>query len=210
MGDGIEPGRIAPAMGEDLIGWAVVRMRALLGVDRRDDALTAELLRGFANEFGAAHRLGVDRDLVGAGQQKRTDVVQRAHPTAHRQRHEADIGGAPHHVEQDGALLMGRRDVEKAKLVGAHLVVQHRLFDRIARVAQAHEIDALDDASVLHVQAGNDADFQHQRILAIAATLNSARAQAASAGTPVVLHKASLSSSRSSTSKSLASFHFCA
>ena len=52
--------------------------------------------------------------------------------------------------------------------------------------------------------------FSISAFFAIAATLNKARPQAASAGTPVVLHKASASKSRSSASPSLVSFHFCA
>ena len=34
-----------------------------------------------------------------------------------------------------------------------------RALDRIAGVAQVDEIDALDDAAVLDVEAGDDADF---------------------------------------------------
>ena len=113
------------------------------------------------DEIAVAHGGGHDRDLVGAGEQQRADVVQRAHAAAHRQRHEADIRRAPHDVEQDGALLMARGDVEEAELVRARRVIEHRLLDRIARIAQIDEIDALDDAPVLHVEAGNDADFQH-------------------------------------------------
>ena len=37
-----------------------------------------------------------------------------------------------------------------------------RLLDRIACIAQRHEIDALDDAAVLHVQAGDYPQLQHR------------------------------------------------
>ena len=47
----------------------------LLGVDRDDDALVAELVGGFGDEFRPFHRRGVDRDLVGAGQQQLADIV---------------------------------------------------------------------------------------------------------------------------------------
>ena len=50
------------------------------------------------------------------------------------------------------------------------------------------EIDAFDDAAVLHVQAGDDADLQHQRSpFAMAAMFIKVRPQTASAGTAVVL-----------------------
>ena len=53
--------------------------------------------------------------------------------------------------------LVRRGDVEEAELVGARRVVRRRLLDRIARVAQLHELHALDDAAVLDVEAGDDA-----------------------------------------------------
>jgi hypothetical protein len=58
------------------------------------------------------------------------------------------------------AVFVARGDVEKAQLVGAGGVIGDRAFDRIAGVAQIDEIDALDDAAVLDVEAGNDADLE--------------------------------------------------
>jgi len=55
-----------------------------------------------------------------------------------------------------GHALFGRgRDVEKDKFVGAAFAVEGGQFDRIAHVTQLHEADALDDATVRDVQAGN-------------------------------------------------------
>ena len=53
------------------------------------------------------------------------------------------------------------RDVEEGELVGAGGVVDARLLDGIAGVAQADELHALHDAAVLDVEAGDDADLQH-------------------------------------------------
>ena len=50
----------------------------------------------------------------------------------------------------------------KRQLVGARRVIGDRRLDRVAGVAQVDEIDALDDAAVLDVEAGNDADFEHE------------------------------------------------
>ena len=85
---------------------------------------------------GRAHRFGVDRDLVGAGQQQGADIFQGAHAAAHGQRHEADFRRAPHHIQQGAALFVAGGDVEKAELVGARRVIDHRLLDRIAGIAQ--------------------------------------------------------------------------
>jgi len=71
-------------------------------------------------------------------------------------------------------------------------------------VAQLFELDPLDDTAVLHIETGNDADLEHQRrpCRASAAMLKSARAVTVSGVTPVVLHSASVSRSRSSASAS--------
>ena len=90
------------------------------------------------------------------------DVLDGAHAAADGERHEALLGGAPHDVEDDVALFVARRDVEEAQLVRARRIVGARGLHRIAGIAQVDEVDALDDAAVLHVEAGNDAGFQHQ------------------------------------------------
>ena len=87
----------------------------------------------------------------------------RAHAAADGERHEAGLRGARHHVEDGVAVLVARRDVEEGQFVGAGRVIGDRGFDRIARVAQVDEVDALDDAAVLHVEAGNDADLERHQ-----------------------------------------------
>src|SRR5437763_1295393 len=82
-------------------------------------ALAAEFLGGLAHEFGARHRGGVDRHLIGAGQQQFADVLDYPHAAADRQRHEALLGRAAHHVVERILPLMAGGDVEEAQLVGA-------------------------------------------------------------------------------------------
>ena len=84
-----------------------------------------------------------------------------AHAAAHGERHEALLGRAADHVEDGVAVLVARRDVQEGELVGAGGVVDPRLLDRIAGVAQVDELHALDHAAVVHVEAGDDADLQH-------------------------------------------------
>ena len=97
--------------------------------------------------------------------QELADILDRAHAAADGQRHEAGFGGARDHVEDGVAVLVARGDVEEGQLVGAGGVIGDRRLDRIAGVAQIDEIHALDDAAVLHVEAGNDADLEHCRLL---------------------------------------------
>ncbi len=132
------------------------------GIDGHDDALAAELLGCLAHEVGPRYRGRIDRDLVGTGQQQRADILDPAHPAAHRERHETLLGGAADHVIERVAPLMAGRDVEEAELVGAGCIIDPRLLDRVARIPEIDEIDALDDAAILHVEAGDDAHLEHQ------------------------------------------------
>ena len=136
-------------------------LRDLLGVDGDDDALRAEFLGRFAHEFAARDGGRVDRDLVGARLQQLADILDRAHAAADRHRHEAALRRALDDVEDRVAVLVAGRDVEEAELVGAGRIVGGGGLDGIAGIAQADEVDALDDAAVLDVEAGNDTDFQH-------------------------------------------------
>src|SRR3954465_15215618 len=161
--EGVDPGGVAPAMGEDLPALAAAGALDPLGVDRDHDALLAELFGALLDEFAVRNRGRVDRDLVGSGAQQHLDVVDRADPATDRQRHKARFGRAPDHVEHGAAIFMGGGDVEKAKLVGAGRVIGDRRFDGIAGVAQVDEVDALDDAAVLDVETGDHADLEHQK-----------------------------------------------
>src|ERR1700688_1322084 len=153
---GVDAGRIAAAVGENLPAVRLARPRHFLGVDGDHDALIAEFLRRFLDEGAARDRSRIDRHLVGAGGQQRADVVDAAYAAADRKRHEAGFGRAPYYVEHDTAVLVARRDVEEGELVGAGFVVSDRGRDRIAGIAQIDEIDALDDAAVLDVEAGDE------------------------------------------------------
>ena len=164
--DGIEAGGIAAAMGEDFPTLAFSRLRDALGIDRHDDALVTEFFRCLLYECASGNGCGVDRHLVGAGREQVADIFDRAHPAPHGERHEAGLGGAPHHIEDDPAILVARRDIEKRELVGAGRVIGDRCRDRIAGVAQVEKLDALDDAAILDVETGNDANFEHAHALA--------------------------------------------
>jgi hypothetical protein len=69
--------------------------------------------------------------------------------------------GARDHVQDGVPILMARGDVEEAQFIGAGRVVESGLLHRIAGVTECDEVDAFDDAAVLHVQTGNDSQFQH-------------------------------------------------
>ena len=145
-------GEDLPAVGSDL-----------LGVDRDDDALLSELPGQRVDQGGIGDGGRVDRDLVGPRQQQRARVGDRAHSTPHRQRHEADVGRPPHDLEDRVAPLVARTDVEEDQFVGACRVVRPRRLDGVARVRQIDEVDALDDAPGVDVEARDDADGEHRQ-----------------------------------------------
>ena len=123
--------------------------------------MRAELVGALGDEVAAVHGGGVDRHLVRAGLQQLADVLGRAHAAADGQRHEAALGRALDDVEDGVAVLVARGDVEEAELVGAGSIVGGCGFDGIAGILKVDEVDALDDAAVLHVEAGDDADLEH-------------------------------------------------
>ncbi len=67
------------------------------------------------------------------------------------------IGGATGQLDDRVTALVRGRDVEEDELVGPLGVVAGSELDRIARVAQADEVRALDDAPGVDVEAGDDA-----------------------------------------------------
>ncbi len=165
-------------MGEDLPAVRGSRRIDPLGVDSHHDALVAELLGGFADEFAAADGSRIDRHLVRARCQQHPNVLDHPHAAADGQRHEAGLRGAADHIEHGAAVLMGGGDVEEGELVGAGGIIGDRRLHRIAGIAQVDEVDALDDPAVLHIQAGDDANLEHGQ-----AALRAARISAiASAG----------------------------
>ena len=148
-------------MGEDLPALRTATATDALGVDRDHDALFAEFLGRFLDEFAPGDRGAVDRHLVGPEAQQCLDVVDGADPAANRQRHETGLCRPPHHVQHGAAVFMGRRDIEKAKFVGTGGVIGNRRLHGITGVAQVDEVDTLDDPAVLDVETGDDADLEH-------------------------------------------------
>src|SRR5690606_12017877 len=105
---------------------------------------------------------GVDADLVRTGVEQAAHVLDAAHAAADGQRDEDLVGDLLDDVQDDVARVGAGRDVEEGQFIGALLVVAARDLDRIAGVAQLDEVDALDDAPGVDVEAGNDALGQHQ------------------------------------------------
>ena len=131
------------------------------GVDGDHDALGAETLRRFADEFRAVHGRRVDGNLVRTGIEEIADIGQLPHPAADGQRHEDPLGGAGHHVENDAALFVRGGDVEKGQFVRPLGVIGLGRLHRVAGVAQLDELHPLDHPAVFDVETGDNALGQH-------------------------------------------------
>src|SRR5690606_23513948 len=103
-------------------------------------------------------------------------ILELPDAAAHRYRHEAMFGGAGDDVEDGFAPFGARRDVEEAEFVGAGRVVGDGGFHRVAGVAQIDKLYALDDAPVLHVEAGDQSGLEGHRASAPVLPLSKASA----------------------------------
>jgi len=131
-------------------------------VDVDHGGAAAELAADLGDEVGVVDRGGVDADLLGASLDEARGVVEGADAAADGEGHEDLFGDAPDHVEHDVAPLVAGGDVEEHQFVGAVLLVAARNLDRVACIAQVEEVDALDDAAAVDVEAGNDPFAQHR------------------------------------------------
>src|SRR5690606_28781764 len=149
--DRVQAGVLAAAVREDVPH----ARRDGLGVDRNDDALAADLAGRVGDELRVGDSRGVDADLVRTGVEQAAHVLDAAHAAADGQRDEDLVGDLLDDVQDDVARVGAGRDVEEGQFIGALLVVAARDLDRIAGVAQLDEVDALDDAPGVDVEAGN-------------------------------------------------------
>ena len=69
------------------------------------------------------------------------------------------------HLDSRRTVVARGGNVQEDDLVRSLAVVGTRQLHRIARVAQAHKVDALDHTAVLDVQAGNHAFGKHGLLL---------------------------------------------
>ena len=130
---------------------------ARLGVDRDHDRLRAELLGQLGDQARPRERRRVDRHLVGARREQRVGVGHAADAAADRERDRELLGDAAHDADERVALLERRLHVEEDELVRAAVGVRGAELDRVADVAQALELHALDDAPGGDVEARDQA-----------------------------------------------------
>src|SRR5260221_158998 len=160
--DRVQSGRPASPMSKHLPAYPGARCSPrLFGVDRDHDALSAVATRGVGDELRVLDRGGVDGDLVGPRVEQAPHVLHLAHAAPDGEGNEHPRRDLLDDAQDQIALLLARGDFEERQLVCALLVVAPRDLDRIARVAQADEVDALHDPPAVDVKAGNNALREH-------------------------------------------------
>ena len=155
-------GELASALHKDLrIAHRIGGFGIAARVDGDDDGLCAEAAADGVDQCWVGERGGVDADLVRAGLEDLRRIVGGANAAADAEGNEQLARGAAHGVEQRLAALVRCGDVEQHDFVGAFAGMARGLRGRIARIDEIDELHALDDAAVVHVEAGDDALGDH-------------------------------------------------
>src|SRR5260370_34969728 len=95
--------------------------------------------------------------LFRAGAHHGAAIFQRSNASASSERNSQFRGDAADGFEESGAAVAGSSDVEHDQFVGAFGVVTRSKRDGIAGIAQLDEVDSLDDAFAVGIEARNDA-----------------------------------------------------
>ena len=114
------------------------------------------MLGYLVNQSGTANSRGIDGYFVRAGIQKPVYITQFMDSATYGERY-ADVGGNTlHQFGERLASLAAGGYIQKNQLVGTLLAISTRQLDRIACMAQIHEIGSFYGLPVFDVEAGND------------------------------------------------------
>lgn len=152
-GNHVEAGSGAAAMRVDLPAGA-----APARIDRDDHALGSKPVCASGEQRWVGDRGRVQRNLVGPRQQRFTNVVGRSQTATNGERDEDGLGDLCREFDDRGATLVGRRDVQKDKLIGTGSSIGAGKLHRITGIADADKVHALDDPPIADVEARNEAD----------------------------------------------------
>ena len=131
------------------------------GVDGHYHKLAAVARGNAVDECGVAQGGRVDADFVGPCVEQTGCIVEAADAAAHGEGNVDAVGNALNEARKGVAPLACGADVEVDEFVGPAAGVVFAQFYGVAHVAQLLEVDALDGAPLLHVEAGYDAFAQH-------------------------------------------------
>ena len=110
--DGFKTRADTSAVDKDFPKFLTVLYHAL-GIDINNDALTSKTFRSGVDQIGSFYGGRIDRNLVGSGVKNFSKIFNGTNPAADCQRHEDDVGGLTHNVDDHVAFLMTGRNIEK-------------------------------------------------------------------------------------------------
>src|SRR5213593_1777292 len=157
--DGIAIGSYTTAMCIDL---CTIVFTASINGD--DNALAPESLCRSLNESGVIDCRRVQGYLVGATAQYFLNVVDIAQAASYRKRDIDAVGNASDHLCNDIPAVRRGGNVEKYQFIRAFFRITQTAFNGIARIAEVHKMNALDDAPIFDIKAGNNPLSEHSPV----------------------------------------------
>jgi hypothetical protein len=130
-------------------------------VDRNHHGLCAEAAANGVNQHRIFQRRRVHAHLVGAGLEDLRLHRPQYGCRRRRRRARTSSRAVRRTVSSSVRDLVGRRNVQQHNLVRAFARMARRLRSRIARVHQVDKLHAFDNATAVHIEAGDDALGHH-------------------------------------------------
>ena len=100
---------------------------------------------------------GIDRHLIRTRIQHSTDIGKFANATAHSERYKHLTGHLIDNVYHGLALFVAGRDIQEGQFIGTFGIVAASNLHRITGIADIDELHAFDNATVVNIEAWNDA-----------------------------------------------------
>ena len=153
--------RVNAHRGSAAVNIDLPAVAAALCVNRRDNALTAELVRRLADKLGTVNRRGVYRNLVGSCPEQRVKIVNAPDSAAYGEGDKDSIRDLFHHINSNISRIARRGDVEEHKLIRALNIVLLCALNRIACVNEVYKAHTLYNSAVFYVEAGDNSFCVH-------------------------------------------------
>jgi hypothetical protein len=126
------------------------------GINGHNYALTAKDFSALTNQVRSFNGSRVERNFVGAGTQRRLDVIAGVETASNSQRYEDLVCHPANQVQNDCSFVGRRSNVQKRQLIGALRVVATRLFDGITGVNERDEAYPFDHPTAVNVETRNN------------------------------------------------------
>ena len=125
------------------------------GVYGDHDALAPEFFRSAADKMRVFYGSRIDGYFVAACPEQVPYIVECFDAAADGQGHKDVFGCFFDNVKNDLPFFMGSGDIEENEFIGALLIIEEGIFNRISCIAEVDKTYALYNTAVFYVQAGD-------------------------------------------------------